>query len=254
VGGLEWVTCPAAGRCTAVGAYVDNQGSRQLSLDVTAGRTWTSFTAPLPADAASDPVAYLGYVTCRKAGNCLAVGNYVTSLGAAEGLFERQIAGRWRAMPAPVPADADPENPAATIKEASCPTVYFCAATGAYRDANNASRASLLTLSNGTWGAVSAPAPVGDESGRYLSGVSCPSAYRCVADGSTNASGMFETYARGRWTVTVAPLPGSGFHAVFLSTSVSCPAARMCAAFGSYTKHNGTRPQGQGLLETFSAR
>jgi hypothetical protein len=254
VGGLEWVTCPAAGQCTAVGAYVDNQGSRQLSLDVTSGRRWTSSTAPLPADAAIDPVAYLGYVTCRKVGNCLAVGNYVTSLGAAEGLLERQVAGRWRAITAPVPADADPENPRATIKEASCPTVRFCAATGAYRDTNNSSRASLLTLSNGTWRAVTAPPPPGDESGKYLSAVSCPSAYWCVADGSTNASGIFETYARDHWTVTLAPLPASGFHGVFLSTSVSCPAVGACAAFGSYTKHNGIRPQGQGLLETFSAR
>src|ERR1022692_2341817 len=254
VGGLEWVTCPAAGTCTAVGAYVDRRGTRQLSLDVFVRGRWRSSTAPLPADAADDPVAYLGYVTCRDARDCLAVGNYVSSLGATQGLFERQIAGRWRATSAPVPANADPENPQATINEASCPTTTFCAATGAYRNTDGGRRASLLTLSGRSWKVVAAPAPAGDASGRYVSAVSCPRARWCVAGGSTDASGMFETFSHGRWTVTVAPLPASGFHAIFRSTSVSCPAVRRCAAFGSYTKHSGTRPQGQGLLEVLTPR
>lgn len=198
-------------------------------------------------------MAYLGYVTCRSAGDCLAVGNYVTSLGATEGLFERQTSGVWHASSAPVPANADPEDPDATINEASCPTASFCAATGAYHNADGGNRASLETLSGGTWMAVAAPAPAGDESGRFVSTVSCPVAGWCMAGGSTDASGMFETYSGGHWTVTVAPLPASGFHAVFRSTSVSCPSVSMCAAFGSYTRHSGIRLQGQGLLETFTA-
>lgn len=250
VGGLEWVSCPAAGACTSVGAYVDRRGRRVLSLDVLARGKWTSATSPLPADAAGDPVAYLGYVTCHDAANCLAVGNYVTSLGATEGLFVRKASGVWRAISAPVPTDADPENPEATINEASCPTATFCAATGAYHDSDGNSRASLETRTGGTWHAVTAPAPGADSSGRYVSAVSCPKAGWCVAAGSTDASGMFETYAAGHWAVTAAPLPSSGFHAVFRSTSISCPAVRACAAFGGFTKHSGTKPQGQGLLET----
>jgi hypothetical protein len=244
----------AAWTCTAVGAYVDSHGDRQLSLDVLARGTWTSSTAPLPADAASDPVAYLGHVTCRSTGNCLAVGNFVNSLGATEGLFEREVSGHWRATSAAVPADADPENPDATINEASCPTTRFCAAVGVYRNGDGSSRASLQTLSRGTWRAVAAPPPPGDLSGRYMSAMSCPQARWCVASGNTNINGIFETYAQGHWAVTLAPLPPLGAHAIFMGTSVSCPAVRMCAAFGGFTKHHGSEPLGEGLLETYMAR
>jgi hypothetical protein len=50
----------------------------------------------------------------------------------------------------------------------------------------------------------------------------------------------------------VAPLPGTGFHALFRSNSVSCAAYLECTAFGTYTFNPGTGSQGQGLLETFS--
>jgi hypothetical protein len=83
--------------------------------------------------------------------------------------------------------------------------------------------------------------------------VSCPIARWCVAGGSTDYSGLLETYARGDWTVTVAPLPARGGDALFQSTSVSCRSARMCVAFGAFSKDHGSSSQGQGLLETYRA-
>jgi hypothetical protein len=252
-GGVDWVSCPRAGRCITVGAYVDRRGRRELFADVLAGGTWRSSRLPLPAHPARNPIAFLGYVTCRSPVGCLAVGNFVTSSGATEGLFEREISGVWHATRAPVPRRA-PANPLATINEASCPTISFCAATGDYQDRAGDGQGLLETFSKGSWSAVSAPAPAGDRTDRFMSTVSCPIARWCVAGGSTDISALLETYARGHWKVTVAPLPAPGLHALFQSTSVSCPSTQMCAAFGAFTKDHGTMPQGQGFLETYRAR
>lgn len=248
-GGLDWVSCPAAGKCITVGAYVDSHGRRELFADVLARGTWRSTRLPLPAAAAANPLAYLDYVTCLSPGRCLAVGNVNVTGGAQDGLFEHEIGGTWHAHLAPLPAGA-PASADATINEASCPTIHFCAATGDYQDTDGNNMGVLETLSGGTWHAVTSPAPPTDRTNRYMETVSCPIAHWCVAGGSTNISGLLETYACGSWTVTAAPLPSPGSFAVFASTSVSCPSARMCAAFGSYLQ-SGTVSKEVGLLETY---
>lgn len=253
VGDLEWVSCVSAGQCTAVGAYVDRNGARALVLEVLSGGQWRASRAPLPGNAASDPMAYLGYVTCLDARDCTAVGNYSTSLGGTQGLILREASGSWRAISAPLPRDADPEDPRATINEVSCPTAGFCAATGEYTSSEGNFGAVIETLARGTWKAIPAPAPADDQTGRYLASVSCPTAQFCVAGGSTDAVGLLDQYYHGRWSASVAPLPGGvGFHALFRSNSVSCAAYLECTAFGAFTVNPGTGAQGQGLLETFS--
>lgn len=252
VGGLEWVSCVSPGQCTAVGAYVDKNGARALTLEVLSGGTWRAARGPLPSDAASDPLAYLGYLTCLDARDCTAVGNYSTSLGATEGLILRELGGSWHAITAPLPADADPQDPRASISEVSCPTDSFCAATGGYTTSEGNFGAVIETLARGVWKAIPAPAPVDDQTGRYLASVSCPTAQFCIAGGSTDFNGLLDQYYHGKWSVTVAPLPGPGFHALFRTNSVSCAAYLECTAFGSYTSKPSTGPQGQGLLEAFS--
>jgi len=252
VGNLEWVSCAGAGKCTAVGAYVNKKGARVLTLDVLSSGTWTAAKGTLPSDAASDPLAYLGYLTCLSADDCTAVGNYSTTAGATEGLILRELDGNWHAITAPLPGDADPEDPRASISEVSCPTDSFCAATGGYRTSDDTFGAVIETLTHGMWKAIPAPAPVEDLTGRYLASVSCPTARFCIAGGSTDFNGLLDQYYHGRWSATVAPLPNPGFHALFRTNSVSCAAYLECVAFGSYTKNSDTSPQGQGLLETFS--
>lgn len=248
-GGVGWVSCRAAGRCTTVGAYVDNKGRRELFADVLTRGRWHSSRLPLPPKAAANPLAFLGYVTCLGPAHCLAAGNLTVSGGAQEGLFERDDSGAWHASVAPLPPGAA-ASPDATINEASCPTAGFCAATGNYNDAAGDSRGVLETLSGGKWHAVTALAPADDKTNRYMESVSCPVANWCVAAGSTNFTGLLETLAGGHWTLTAAPLPAQGTFAVFQSTSVSCPSTRMCAAFGVYEMH-GPPAAEQGLLETY---
>jgi hypothetical protein len=250
-GGVDWVSCTDAEQCTTVGAYVDNEGNRELFTDVLTGETWHSTRLPVPADAAANPIGYLGYVTCLNAYRCLAVGNVNIADGAQRGLFEREIAGKWHAAVAPDPAGI-PAGRDVNINEASCPTVSFCAATGNFHDTGGTNRGILETLSGGTWHAALAPAPAGDRTNLYMKSVSCPVEQWCVAAGSTNFTGVLETFADSQWTVISAPLPADGTFAVFASTSVSCPSARMCAAFGLYVRRETAKTQ-QGLLEIYHA-
>ena len=198
------------------------QGNRELFTDVLTGETWHSSRLPVPADAAANPIGYLGYVTCLNAYRCLAVGNVNIADGAQRGLFEREIAGKWHPAVAPDPAGI-PAGRDVNINEASCPTVSFCAATGNFHDTGGTNRGILETLSGGTWHAALAPAPAGDRTNLYMKSVSCPVEQWCVAAGSTNFTGVLETFADSQWAVISAPLPADGAFAVFAGTSVSCP-------------------------------
>jgi hypothetical protein len=249
-GGVAWVSCPQAGQCTTVGAYVDSKGNRELFADVLADGAWHSSRLPLPTAMAANPLAYLGYVTCRAAGQCLAVGNFDATGSDQDGLFESEVSGRWHATSAPAPAGT-PAGADVTINQASCPTATFCAASGNYNDTLGNNRGILETLTDGKWHVVVAAAPASDRTNRYMASVSCPAAGWCVAAGSTNINGLLETYASGHWNLTAAPLPNQGTFAIFQGTSVSCPTENMCAAFGVYAKHGPPATQ-QGLLETYA--
>ena len=249
-GGAESVSCTDAMQCTTIGAYVDNQGRRELFADVLTGGHWHSSRLPLPADAAANPLAFPGYVSCLNATRCLAVGNADVTGGTQRGLFEREIAGKWHASVAPNPAGT-PDGVDVSINEASCPTVSFCAATGNWQDNNNNNHRGILeTLSGGRWHAAEAPVPTGDRTNVFMESVSCPVDQWCVASGSTNFNGLLEMFDGGPWTVTAAPLPAPGTFAVFGTTSVSCPSPDMCAAFGLYERRGPPHTQ-PGLLETY---
>ena len=86
-----------------------------------------------------------------------------------------------------------------------------------------------------------------------LSGLSCPSAWECVAAGSyTDTSGNFQvlllTRHWGSWTAVRAPLPaGAAATPETTISGVACPSVRECVAVGSYEDSSGNF---QGLLLT----
>ena len=45
-GGIDWVSCPAADMCSAIGAYVDKKGARVLAIDALSGTSWSAARAP----------------------------------------------------------------------------------------------------------------------------------------------------------------------------------------------------------------
>jgi Divergent InlB B-repeat domain/PASTA domain len=79
--GLQSVSCPSAGNCSAVGGHWDSSGSVEgLLLTQSAGSWETGQLASLPANAnPHNPYAALYSVSCASAGNCSAGGNYLDS-------------------------------------------------------------------------------------------------------------------------------------------------------------------------------
>ena len=88
-------TCPAAGSCVAVGAYVDASGDQQGLIETLSGGVWTAAAAPLPVNAAANPEAAVTAVTCFAVGSCVAVGGYLAKKMEGGGLVEVLSGDTW---------------------------------------------------------------------------------------------------------------------------------------------------------------
>jgi hypothetical protein len=223
-----------------------------LLLNETDGSWAAAVEAPLPANAATtDQNAIVQSVSCASAGNCSAVGSYVDSSGAIQGLLLVETAGSWATgVEAALPADAVAAD--AFLESVSCASAGNCSAVGEYTNTSFDSGGLLLTETAGSWAtgvAVSVPAnalALGEVS---LSSVSCASAANCSAVGTYLGSahesqGLLLTKTAGTWGTGVeAALPATAKTAypgwgVFLG-SVSCASAGNCSAVGSYFNDGG---------------
>jgi hypothetical protein len=228
-----------------------------------AGPAWAGATAPVtglspaPTAPTGDGVV-LGSVSCPAAGSCIAVGHYTSQALGEVPLVESLSGGTWTATAAPA-AGLDPP-PIATagvwLTKVSCPVAGSCVAIGNYDGSSGGRQSVIETLVNGSWTAISAPAPAADLD-VVLLGLSCPGAGSCVAAGYyEDQSGaqhpLIDTLSGGTWTA--AGLPVSGLNPPAAASSVilrlvSCPVAGSCAAAGVYTDTSGHR---QGLLASLT--
>jgi hypothetical protein len=265
--GTKWdvdlgsVSCASPGNCAAVGYYTDSSGSQQGLLLTEASGTWATGTeAVLPVNAAARPNAYLGSVSCPSAGDCTAVGEYVTKSGVPEGLLIAQTSGTWATgTEATLPAGAG-TRPDVQLLSVSCPSPGNCAAVGIYADRSYNQQGVLLDENAGTWAAgTRAALPANAARANLdvdLSSLSCPSAGNCAAVGQYNTDrpgrpqqGLLVGETSGTWaTGTEAVLPANARADPGASLySVSCPSAGGCAAVGQYTATSG---RAQGLVVT----
>jgi hypothetical protein len=254
--GLNSVSCPAAGSCVAVGWYADTNDNKQGLIETLSGGAWTATEAPVPANANEYPNTFPYQVACPAAGSCTAVGGYIDTGAASQGLIETLSGGIWTATEAPLPANAD-VNPNVNLVSLACPTAGSCTAVGNYDDTSNNELGLIETLSGGIWTPTEVSVPANGDSYPevFLNAVSCPTAGSCAAVGQyydfTDVyQGLIETLSGGAWTPTEAPLPAKADSApnVYLN-SVACPAAGSCAAVGGYTD---TSDNSQGLIEALS--
>jgi hypothetical protein len=278
---LTSVSCASAGNCSAVGTYPDGSGGQGLLVTETAGSWGPAVEATLPADAntATEQEVNLTSVSCASAGNCTAVGSYLTSSGS-QGLMLTETAGSWApGVEAVLPADAATTNQDAFLSSVSCPSAGNCSAVGLYDDFGLASgppsnlqvsvgKGLLLAETAGSWApGVEAALPANAQTPQgltSLSSVSCPSAGNCGAVGtyvdSSGLQGLLLSETAGNWAAGTEALPasapvtgqewglapGSG---VGLQ-SVSCPSAGNCSAVGGYWDGSGNA---KGLLLTEDA-
>jgi hypothetical protein len=85
---LGWVSCRAAGECTASGTYHFSSGdSHGVLLSETAGAWTTGVEASPPMNASSNSNVWLGSVSCATVRVCTAIGMYTDSAGGVQGLL-----------------------------------------------------------------------------------------------------------------------------------------------------------------------
>ncbi len=244
IGGLS---CPAAGSCVATGAYKDPAGNQLALIETLSGGSWTQTTAPLPGDAATNPVARLDTLSCPAAGSCVAVGHYTDSSHTTQVLIDTLSGGSWTAATGPLPSDVSSAH-VFGIFDLSCPDVGSCVAVGNY--VNTSGQPGLIeTQSGGSWIASAAPVPAGPANvSGVLERVSCLAAGSCVAVGGSGV-GVIETLSDGSWAATRSPLPsGAGAASYSVLDLLSCPAAATCVAGGFYSDTSGNH----NLFDTLS--
>ncbi len=246
------VACTEPGDCVAVGHYLREGGNEAAMVATEAGGVWgaASEIEP-PANAASDPRAFLASVICPAAGSCVARGEYSDEAGEREAMIAAERGGVWGAASAlELPANAE-SNSESRLGAVACSAAGSCVATGEYRvGSTDAREAMAVSETGGKWAAASQialPANVGSEPEAELDSVVCVAAGPCVAAGSyTDRAGdreaMVAEEAGGVWgqasqivapaNVAVDPRPYG---------SIACIASGSCVIAAQYTDNGGNR-------------
>ncbi|MGH3190329.1 MAG: hypothetical protein ACRDOL_24280, partial [Streptosporangiaceae bacterium] len=251
---MNWITCPSASSCVAVGSYTDSAANVQGMLLTGSGTSWTATEAPLPANAAADQSATgLDAVACSSPSSCVvAGGSYTDSAGIVQGLLLTGSGTSWTATEAPLPANARAVTNAIAVwvDAVACPAASSCVATGHYDDSAGNPQGVLLTGSGTSWTATETPLPAGATAGG-LTSVTCSSPSSCVAaggyqDSAADGHGLLLTGSGTSWTATETPLPANaGADPNAYESSVTCPSASSCVMIGQYVDSSGHQ---QGLL------
>lgn len=267
---LESVSCASADSCSAVGEYKDANSRRGEShsqglLLSESGGVWEhGVEARLPANAWTNPVVALHSISCPSAGNCAAVGGYLTydsqgGIATWPGLLVTESGGTWQ--PGVEQAGVGPPSSAPfseNLFSVSCPPTGDCVATGGIEPGNGVIIRPLLVVGSGTqWQAgFQGPVPADASDFAGLSSVSCAAAGNCAAvggyhrNGSQWAHGLLLSESGGTWDATAASLPADATaDAASYLTWVSCPSAGNCTAIGEYVV-DLLHPQGLLLSET----
>jgi hypothetical protein len=273
IGQFNDVACPAAGMCVAASDYTDSSGNQQGLIEMSTGGTWTATEAPLPDNAATDPLAALGGVSCPSAGSCVAVGSYTDTTGAEDGLVETLSDGIWTATEAPLPPTsvgsvviASPLASATTtaarlarsdtfrlVRPLTRTTARKVTGTGTFSWAREFTGTRAVTLAGSvsqtkikakTFFEVVPPA---------LSTLSCATTDSCVAAGSIDTAsgeeGVTVTLSGGTWTDSETAPADATENTEAQLQSVTCAAPASCLAVGSYDDTSGGS---QGLVETLT--
>jgi len=219
---LSGVSCPDTSSCVVAGSYEDDTGDDMYGLILTlASGSWTAIQAPMPPDSTS--WASLNAVDCPDIGSCVAGGHYEDTSSNTQSVLLQLEAGSWTAMEAPVPSDSQTDR-IASINGVYCPADGACIATGSYWAdyAPDDVSGMILTQSDGTWTAQSAPLPSEESNSAQapyanlqisksdsvtdsltsdaassstvsLAGVACGTDAFCAAAGTDHADGLLET-------------------------------------------------------------
>jgi hypothetical protein len=237
------VSCPSAGNCTAAGDYKDQTGHTQGFVVSQRYRNWrTAIEVPGLAALNMGGHTDISSVSCGRAGNCAAVGDYYNRDDQVGEFAVSQRNGHWSKavyLPGLKPnSDVDVE-----VDSVSCSRADGCEAVGTFGEAYGTG--FVAAGHHGRWG----KAKYLIEGGRFsgANSVSCAPAGNCAAGGdySDDTGGIVQgavvAERHGSWGDQTG-VPGlkalnNGEDAAV--TTVTCPPAGRCVAGGYYLDRHG---------------
>ena len=165
---LNWVSCPAADSCVAVGTYVKASGAGVMLAERWDGSRWRIQPVPSPRGAAASA---LNGVSCTLPSACEAVGMTISRSGARGAVAERWDGTRWQIQPVPSPGGMT------ELGGVSCTSPAACTAVG-----GTPGKALAERWDGMRWRVQPTPSPAGHA---FLSGVACTSSSSCTAVGGS---------------------------------------------------------------------
>jgi hypothetical protein len=235
---LSGVSCPAAGRCVAVGDGSVGSGNVVSLVELWDGRRWIRDASPNPKTTpSSGQDVSLTAVSCANRADCVAIGSY--SNGArirTRPLAEALEGGDWLIQLPPDRTRFGTDE----LDSISCPTATECIAVGGSFDGfvpgmgTPAKKARpLAEIWNGrAWRVQRIASPPGSR--RSLNSVSCGSPTSCTAVGeiSGNPAGLFAEHWNGHtWKPQIIASPSQIIDPGLLA--ISCEPTRTCTAVGA---------------------
>lgn len=261
--------CPAPGACVATGSYEDRRSALHPFVEVLSGGHWRAETVSLnglsPAPTGVDAYTHLDGVSCWAAGQCVAVGTYLSAKDGARAFAASMNANSWSMSALPITGFRPPagHEPGLEMVAVHCPAAGHCTAVGTYRTPSGVVIGMTESLSQGKWSAATlptqdlVPAPAGTV-GITPTALSCPTTSFCAVVGTYrdlygDVQGFAETWRSGKWSAWTLPTysltPEPKPKAVFAIDGVSCPVPGLCTAIGYY---GGEANESHAMIEDLS--
>lgn len=191
-GYLSALECGRAGSCLAVGAYQTTRyGFQAFEVTESNGRWHGAAQVRLPSNAASEPDAGLGSISCESKSFCVAVGDYDTKSGVSVPIAVTWSKDRWSkaTVVSSVPSGAAAEASPALYSVSCYPGA--CQAVGGYQVASTGGLGWMAeSLTGQTWGTatpVDLPANASHGTGQH----GFPYALSCTSSGSCTVVGDY---------------------------------------------------------------
>lgn len=249
-GGLDSVSCPAAGECEATGWYQSETAHSDEAMGANdVNGTWTSEGIALPSKGEYVRL----YLSCPASGSCGASGLYYESFPTSVAITASYADEKWSSSVQPIDSGAGYEGP--YLGMPSCPASGSCVAVGGvHASAEKEYEPLVVSATAGAWGSggtVSLPSDalteaeaqtLHEERDGELYGVSCWAVGACEAVGGfVDQNGEFDPMAvsetGGVWGQAEEVAPPSNTatsHGEAWLNSVSCVASEVCGGAGSY--------------------
>ncbi len=235
------IVCRISACTVALLAVLLSPVIHQGASDAAPSVKWRATQAPLPAGAETSQTSYLDGIACSETGSCVATGAYTDSDGQSTALLEVLTDGSWTPASLTLPPNAAPGG-TSFLGPVSCPALGSCVAVGAFTDTGGNTQGLIESLSNGNWtpAELGLPANAGTNPEVDIDDLACPSNKHCYVVGryETSQAGYYDPFivkvSDGRSNLQQFPAPGSEVPNTFYVSSISCPSARSCFAFGGY--------------------